>query len=77
MKTENKNTNVSNETDKPAFLVGAVISRFSIDDLDACWNDYPKERLIDILNGDYSVKDARDDLRSLIGTKYDARQNGL
>jgi len=25
MKTENKNTNVSNETDSPAFLVGAVI----------------------------------------------------
>jgi hypothetical protein len=74
---DNLTTNVPDEAQNPAFLVGAVISRFSIDDLDACWNDYPKERLIDILNGDYSVKDARDDLRSLIGTKYDARQNGL
>lgn len=67
----------SNEPQSPAFLQAAVISRFSMEDLDACWNDYPKERLIDILNGDYTVEDARDDLRSLIGTKYDARQNGL
>ena len=57
-------------------MVGEVVSRFSIEDLDACWNDYLKQRLIDILNGDYIVEDARDDLRSLIGTKYDARQNG-
>ena len=64
------------EKEKSAFLVGAVVSRFTVDDLDACWGDYPKERLIDILNGDYSVDDARDDLRSLIGTKYDPRQNG-
>ena len=62
---------------KPQLNTGVVISRFSMEDLDACWNDYPKERLIDILNGDYAVEDARDDLRSLIGPKYDARQNGL
>lgn len=55
----------------------AVISRFTMEDLDSCWNDYPKERLINILNGDYTLEDARDDLRSLIGTKYDTRQNGL
>ena len=73
----NLTTNDSNEAENPAFLVGAVISRFSMEDLEACWNDYPKERLIDILNGDYTVEDARDDLRSLIGTKYDSRQNGL
>jgi hypothetical protein len=46
---------------------------FTIEDLDAYWNDYPKERLIDILNGDYDLNEARDDLRSLIGTKYDTR----
>lgn len=74
---DNLTINASNEAESPAFLVDAVIGRFSVDDLDACWNDYPKERLTDILNGDYSVEDARDDLRSLIGTKYDARQNGL
>lgn len=66
-----------NEVDNKQLKKGAVISRFSLDDLEACWNDYPKERLIDILNGDYSVEDARDDLRSLIGTKYDTRQNGV
>jgi len=46
---------------------------FTMDDLDSCWDDYPKERLIDILNYEYCLKDARDDLRSLIGTKYDKR----
>jgi len=51
--------------------------KFDVDDLDACWNKYHNEYLIDILNGDYSVEEAREDLRSLIGTKYDARQNDL
>ena len=68
--------NIELETTK-ALSKTNVISRFSMDDLDACWNDYPKERLIDILNGDYAVEDARDDLISLIGTKYDTRKNGL
>ena len=72
METENLN-----EPKTPALQQGDVIGRFTLEDLDACWNDYPKERLIDILNGDYTVEDARDDLRSLIGTKYDVRQNGL
>lgn len=48
-------------------------SKFTIEDLDSCWDDYPKERLIDILNGEYSVEDARVDLLSLIGSKYDKR----
>ena len=74
MKLEEQN---SNEPQKPQLNIGVVISRFSIDDILSCWNDYPKERLLDVLNGDYSVEDAREDLRSLIGTKYDARQNGL
>lgn len=49
-------------------------NRFSVDDIHACWNDYPIERLVDILNGDYKLDEARDDLRSLIGTKYDLRK---
>lgn len=48
---------------------------FTIEDLNACWDDYHKERLIDILNGDYDLNDAREDLRSLIGSKWDYREN--
>ena len=47
-------------------------NKFTEDDLDACW-DYYKEYLIDILNGDYAVEAAREDLASLIGSKYDRR----
>ncbi len=68
---------LSNKDEAANSVQGAVISRFTIDDLRACWLDYPNERLIDILNGDYTVEEARDDLRGLIGTKWDARQNGL
>ena len=49
--------------------------KFTEEDLDNCW-PYFKVYLIEILNGDYSIDDARDDLRSLIGTKYDARDTG-
>lgn len=45
---------------------------FIEDDIDACWPHY-KQYLIEILNGDYDVASARDDLLSLIGTDYDAR----
>ena len=46
---------------------------FTMDDMNSCWLDYPKERLLDILNGNYSVEDARSDLMSLIGTRWDSR----
>ena len=45
---------------------------FTEDDLDSCW-PYYKTYLIDILNGEYTIDDAREDLRSLIGSKYDQR----
>jgi len=67
----------SGETQNLVLRVGVDISRFSVDDLDACWGDYPMERLRDILNGDYTVDDARADLISLIGTKFDTRQNNI
>ena len=51
---------------------GSMDNKFTEDDLDACW-DYYKEYLIDILNGDYAVEAAREDLASLIGSKYDRR----
>ena len=46
---------------------------FTEDDLDACWPHY-KSYLIDLLNGEYSLEEARKDLLSLVGSKYDARK---
>ena len=46
---------------------------FTEDDLDNCW-EYYKVYLLDILNGEYDLKEAREDLRSLIGSKFDNRQ---
>ena len=47
--------------------------KFTEEDLDNCWEDY-KFYLIEILNGEYTIKDACEDLRSLIGSKYDKRE---
>jgi len=45
---------------------------FTEEDLDNCWCYY-KSYLIDILNEDYDLEQARDDLKGLIGSEYDAR----
>jgi hypothetical protein len=45
---------------------------FTKEDLDACWQ-YSQEYLVDILNGEYDLEEAREDLRGLIGSKYDPR----
>lgn len=47
---------------------------FTEDDLDNCWQHY-KAYLIDILNGEYELETAREDLRSLIGSEFDKRIN--
>ena len=48
--------------------------KFTEEDLDACWRRY-KAYLIDILNDDYSVEEAREDLFSLINYQFDKRKN--
>ena len=48
--------------------------KFTEEDLDNCWA-YHKSYLIDILNGDYDLKEAKSDLRGLIGSKFDKREN--
>jgi len=48
---------------------------FTEEDLDACW-EYYKTYLVEILNGVYSLDDAREDLESLIDSKYDKRRQG-
>jgi len=44
------------------------------EDIDNCW-PYHKQYLIEILNDEYDVSLAREDLISLIDTKYDNRTN--
>jgi hypothetical protein len=61
----NNKTDMDKEEIKPLFTE---------EDLDACWSHrYHKQYLIDILNGDYKVEEAREDLRSLIGSRFDNR----
>ena len=50
-----------------------MAKKFTEEDLDACW-PYYKEYLVEILNGEYEVDAAREDLASLVGSKYDARE---
>ena len=47
--------------------------KFTEDDIDACWPHY-RAYLVDILNGEYTVEAAREDLGSLVGSKYDPRE---
>jgi len=43
-------------------------------DLSSCW-DAHTAYLVQILNGEYDLDEAREDLLSLIGSKYDSRIN--
>lgn len=45
---------------------------FKDEDVLACWQHY-LGYFVDVLNGEYSLEEARADLRSLIGGKYDLR----
>ena len=44
------------------------------EDILACWPDHYMAYLIEILNGTYSGETAKEDLESLIGSKYDLRE---
>ena len=48
--------------------------KFTAEDVESCWN-YATEYLAQILNGEYSVDSAKEDLRCLIGSKYDSRSD--
>ena len=50
------------------------INEFTEEDVDSCWT-HATSYLLEILNGSYSVEQARLDLQSLIGSKYDKRIN--
>ena len=51
----------------------AMTDEFTEEDIDNCW-PYYKSYFLQILNGEYSVEDARDDLKSLIGSQWDERE---
>ena len=46
--------------------------KFTEEDIDSCWY-HSKAYMVEILNGEYSLVEARDDLLSLIGSKHDLR----
>lgn len=45
---------------------------FTEDDIINCW-DYYRSYFVDILNGEYDLDEAREDLHSLIGSAFDKR----
>ncbi len=45
---------------------------FTEEDFDNCWGAY-KSYFIDVLNGEYDLEEAREDLRSLVGSEWDLR----
>lgn len=59
------------ESDLPS-ATGLCAAPFTEDDVETCWPAY-QTYLVEILNGEYLLEDAREDLRGLIGSKYDPR----
>ena len=49
---------------------------FTEEDVNSCW-DFYKSYLVSILNKEDTVDDARKDLFSLIGSRYDRRVSNL
>jgi len=50
--------------------------QFTTEDILTCWTIYADDYFLQVLNGEYDLQQARDDLQSLIGSKYDPRTNG-
>lgn len=44
------------------------------EDLINCWSPYQLDYFVDVLNGEYILDDARNDIKGLIGSKYDLRE---
>lgn len=47
-------------------------NEFTEEDFDAVWQ-YHKQYFLEVLNGEMSVEEARENLRSLIGSEFDPR----
>lgn len=76
MKKDNLTTNIPNEADKPAFLVGALISRFSIEERFRL-----EEKLVKMVTDKrpyYNTVKKREVIRDTVSDLLDAIiQNGL
>ena len=62
----------SDNTQSQQLNIGGVMHRFFTEDDLKCWVYY-KQYLIDILNGEYKLEDAREDLAGLIDSEFDPR----
>ena len=49
------------------------MKKFTVEDLTNCWPAWALYYFTEILNGDYSVEEAREDLGSLVGSEFDPR----
>lgn len=47
--------------------------KISREDILSCWSEYYLDYLVEIVNSDFILKEARGDLLSLIGSKFDSR----
>ena len=74
MKTEtsNKQDDAQNGSAVRDFPDSASSRRFSTEDFDAVWPHHA-DYFVDVLNGDYALEEAIEDLRGLIGSKWDSR----
>ena len=68
----NKEQNLDNADTQQLNIAGVMRPFFTTDDLENCWT-YLKEYLVDILNGEYDLEDARIDLDGLRGSEWDKR----
>lgn len=50
-----------------------INEEFSEEDIQSCWPGWCLAYFVDVLNGTYDLEEARQDLRSLKGSKYDLR----
>ena len=77
-KCERGSSTLTSKSDSGAKLAcnDRAMPPFTEDDLDSCW-EHHKSYLLEMLNGEYKLEDAIEDLRGLIGSEYDPRRKRL
>lgn len=68
----NNEINLNEPQNQQLNIAGVMRPFFTTDDLENCWA-HSKEYLVDILNGEYDLEDARVDLDGLRGSEWDKR----
>lgn len=73
----NNEQNSDNQQTQQLNIAGVMRPFFTTEDLENCWT-HLKEYLVDILNGEYDLEDARVDIDGLRGSEWDKRiSNGV